>query len=289
MAFQSYSIDKDYQNVYYFLKDRQFSENFISNLRKKMGNIKVNGVNATIKHPLKANDILEINNSPNPATSIMHCIIPLDIVYEDEYYLLVNKPSGLACMPSKSHYTKNLAGAICYYLSKSTPNFTLRIVNRLDKDTSGIIIVAKDSISQKEITNIDKVYYAICKGKIDKALTVDAKIQTIVNNGVNQNKRIISPDGKIAITHITPIKYNDSYSLIKLKLESGRTHQIRVHLSSINHPLLGDSLYGQTTDLITHTALVCNEVTFYHPFLKKTLNFKVPFPPEFEQLIKKLF
>lgn len=286
--FQKYVINKDYRSVYHFLKDNGFSENYITNLRKKMGNIVLNGQSVTIRTGLKQNDILEINSNPNTSTSIMQCIIPLDIVYEDDYYLLVNKPSGLACMPSRSHYYENLAGAICYYMRQKMPSFTLRIINRLDKDTSGIIIVAKDSIAQKEIKDIDKIYYALCEGKIDKEIMIDANIQTITENGINQHKRIVSPEGKPAKTYVEPIRFNDSYSLIKLKLENGRTHQIRVHLSSIGHPLVGDCIYGNKSEFIDHTVLLCSEISFYHPFLNKTLTFKVPFPKDFEELASKL-
>ena len=286
--FQKYVINKDYRSVYHFLKDNGFSENYIKNLRKKMGNIVLNGQSVTIRTGLKQNDILEINSNPNTSTSIMQCIIPLDIVYEDDYYLLVNKPSGLACMPSRSHYYENLAGAICYYMQQKMPGFTLRIINRLDKDTSGIIIVAKDSIAQKEIKDIDKTYYALCEGKIDKEILIEAKIQTITENGINQHKRIVSPEGKPAKTYVEPIKFNDKYSLIKLKLENGRTHQIRVHLSSVGHPLVGDCIYGNKSEFIDHTVLLCSEISFYHPFLNKTLTFKVPFPKDFEELANKL-
>lgn len=291
--YQIYKIDKNYQNIYYFLKDNGFSENYITNLRKVMGNIKVNEENVTIRHPLKIGDELSINSNPNTKTTIMHCIIPLDIVYEDNYYILINKPSGLPCMPSRSHYSCNLAGAICYYMESKDLNFTLRIVNRLDKDTAGIIIVAKDSISQKEMKDINKTYYAICEGIIDKDLIIDKKIKTITNGTINVHKREESNDGKEAITYVHPIKSfvlikdnkEKTVTLIKLNLSHGRTHQIRVHLSSIGHPLLGDEIYGEKSIYIKQTALICKEVSFYHPFLNKVLSFSIPYPNDFKDLI----
>ena len=245
MKYQKFQIKKKYSSIYYFLKDQGFAENFITNLRKSWGNFKVNGEIVNIRKPLSINDVLEINSNPNKKTTIMQCRLPLDVVYEDEYYLLVNKPSGLSCMPSRSHYTHNLAGAICNYMKDKDDNFVLRIINRLDKDTAGIIIVAKDSISANKIKNIKKIYHAICVGKIEKNLKIEKKIKTITQNGKNEHKRIISEDGKEAVTFVTPIAYTDKHSLISLILEHGRTHQIRLHLSSIDHALLGDTLYDK--------------------------------------------
>lgn len=179
MKYREYKIDKEYKNIYYFLKDNAFSENYIKNLRKVYGYIRVNSKIVNIKQSLSIDDILEIAVSPNNKTTIMHCVLPLDIVYEDTYYLLVYKKSGLSCMPNKSHYSENLAGAICNYMKDKDENFTLRIINRLDKDTAGIIIVAKDSISQKDIKDINKTYHAVCKGKIDKSMMIDKKIKLL--------------------------------------------------------------------------------------------------------------
>lgn len=285
MKYQEFIITKDYKTIYYFLKDEGFAENFITNLRKTWGNFKVNGEIVNIRKSLKNGDKLEINNNPNSKTTITHCILPLDVVYEDKYYLLINKPSGISCMPSRSHYSNNLAGAICHYMKDKDDNFVLRIINRLDKDTAGLIIVAKDSISANKLKNIQKTYYAICEGEIKNIITINEKIKTITINGKNEHKRIISEDGQDAITHITPISHNKDYSLLSITLEHGRTHQIRLHLSSIKHSLLGDELYGQKSELINHTALLCKQISFYHPYLEKELNFEVDYPEDFKQVI----
>ncbi len=287
MNYFKFKIEKDYKSVYYFLKEEGFSENYIKNLRKKEGFIKVNNKTANTKTQIKSGDLLEINNSPNSKTCIQKCILPLNIVYEDEYYLLINKESGISCMPNRSHYDLNLAGAICNYMSQKDNNFVLRMINRLDKDTSGLIIIAKDSISQNKIRVLKKEYHAVCNGKIDKNLIVDKNIKTVNNNGINEIKRIISPDGAPATTFITPIKYNKNYSLIKLQLEHGRTHQIRVHLSSIGHPLIGDQLYGEKSEIINHSALICKKIVFFHPFIEKELTFEINYPQDMLSLIKK--
>ena len=290
MKYQEYKIDKNYKSIYIYLKDKSFSENYIKNLRKTWGNLLINKQIVNISHPLSYGDSLQINSNPNNKTNIQHCILPLDIVFEDEYYLLINKPSGLSCMPNKSHYSNNLSGAIAHYMANKDDNFVVRILNRLDKDTAGIIIVAKDSIAQKEIQNVQKTYHAICHGIVDSPQTINKPIKTIAENGINQHKRIVADDGQEATTFVRPLKNNKTTnrSLIELNLIHGRTHQIRVHLSSINHPLLGDEIYGEKSDLISHTALICKKITFDHPFANKTLSFEVDYPDDFKNIIDKI-
>ena len=215
----------------------------------------------------------------------MHCILPLDIVYEDAYYLLVNKPSGISTMPNRSHYSENLGGAICHYLQNNQPDFTLRILNRLDKDTSGLVLVAKNSIAQKDIKNIEKTYLALCEGVIDEPCTISKPILTVRDNGINQQKRVVSEQGQAASTFVLPIKTIENTTLLSITLKQGRTHQIRLHLSSIGHPLVGDALYGKASDRINHAALCCNKLSFYHPYLKKKLSFSAPLPQDFLSLI----
>ncbi|MBE7073778.1 MAG: RluA family pseudouridine synthase [Clostridiales bacterium] len=285
MKYQEYKIAEPYQTVYHYLKTMHFSENYIKNLRKDWGNILVNEKIVNIRCPLCIGDVLKINSSPNQKTDIKTCILPLDIVYEDEYYILINKPSGISCMPNKSHYDNNLAGAILNYMQDKESNFVVRILNRLDKDTAGIIIVAKSSIAQKDIKNLDKTYHAICEGIIDKSIQINSPIKTININGVNNRKRILSQDGQDATTFVTPISHNKLYSLISLKLKHGRTHQIRLHLSSIKHSLIGDEIYGTKSTLISHTALVCKELSFFHPYLKKQLSFEIDYPQDIKKIL----
>ena len=284
-SFSSYKITKDYDSVYYFLKDNGFSENFITNLRKVKGYILIDNQIATTKSFLPKKATLSICNNPNQKTTIMHCILPLDIVYEDAYYLLVNKSSGISTMPNRSHYSENLGGAICHYLQNNQPDFTLRILNRLDKDTSGLVLVAKNSIAQKDIKNIEKTYLALCEGVIDEPCTISKPILTVRDNGVNQQKRVVSEQGQAATTFVEPIKTIENTTLLSITLKQGRTHQIRLHLSSIGHPLVGDALYGKASDRINHAALCCNKLSFYHPYLKKKLSFSAPLPQDFLSLI----
>lgn len=275
--------------IYTYLKTNGYSENYLKNLRKQMGFIKLNNEECIITTKIKEGDIISVNVNPNTRTSIYSCIIPLDIVYEDEDILAVNKPSMLPTMPSKSHFKYNLSGAILNYMENKIPNFVVRIVNRLDKEASGIVLVCKNSLASNFLNkdeNTKKTYYAFCQGNLTKNIVIDTNILTETNQyGYNSNKRKTSTtSGKKAKTYVELVKNFKNYCLVKITLEHGRTHQIRVHLSSIGHPLLGDSLYGEKSSLINHTALLCKELEFVHPSTLKTIKLSVPFTSDFNKL-----
>lgn len=276
------------ETIYTFLKKLSYSENYLKHLRKKFGFIKLNDNDCFINKNITIGDTISIIKNPFPPSKFKSYHMSLDIVYEDDDYLVVNKPHNLACIPTKSHYDNNLAGGIQNYMLKKDENFVCRIINRLDKDTAGLVIVAKNSLAAHKITNskITKNYYAICEGKISAPLVINKTISTLRNEqGVIINKRAAGlKNGKQAKTIIQPIKQYKDYTLIKINLEHGRTHQIRCHLSSINHALLGDELYGKKSDLINHTALICKEMSFMHPFLNIEVNLSI----DFSQPIKKL-
>lgn len=322
MKYLEIKIEKKYESVYIYLKQKNFSEHFIKNLRSYFGAIMINGKPENINHPLNIDDILKIDRNPFKGTEIEKIYAPLDIIYEDDYYLVINKPSLLPTTPSRSHYHNNLAGIICAYINDS--EFTLRIMNRLDKDASGIIVVAKDTITYQNTVNIEKEYHAICHGNMRKRMVVEAPIYTVVENGINNRKRIISPFGQYAKTTFTPLKHlkdakylnfkhkinrnfrmiinkialsetnkrkfvkeNYALTLVKAEIFKGRTHQIRLHASSINHPLIGDKLYG-TNDLYSHSYLHLKTMKFHNNELDKDFTFSVPYPKDFKKVLKKL-
>lgn len=285
MKYQTIIANKAYSTLYYFLKEQNCSEKFISSLRRERGLLLINSEFATTRHPVNIGDEVQIALINLKKSNFKANNLPLDIVFEDEYILIVNKPAGLVCSSSKSHYDNNLAGAILGYMQKKNEDFVLRMLNRLDKDTSGFIIVAKDLFSYANIKQIDKTYHAICTGKIEKEIIIDSPIQTLTENGINQHKRIISPLGKSAKTFVRPL-CGQGNTLLSIKIENGRTHQIRVHLSSIGHALLGDSLYGEPSSLISHAALICKEISFTHPISKKHLTFTLPYPKDFQDAIE---
>ncbi len=282
---------REKQTIYSYLKMNKYSENFLKNLRKVFGYIKLNGENCFINAIVKENDVISINVNPNTKTSIYSCIVPLNIVYEDDDVLVVNKPSNMPSMPSKSHFSFNLSGAILAYMEKKDSNFVVRIINRLDKEASGLVLIAKNSLASNFLNdenNTSKTYYALCEGNLKEkeTIVIDKKIETLINkDGYNFQKRAISSNGKSAKTFVEVIKNFNGYCLVKINLKHGRTHQIRIHMSSIGHALLGDSLYGSKSELINHTALVCKELSFVHPTTKQKIYLSIPFPDDFIRLI----
>ena len=318
MKYLEIKIEENYDSVYIFLKQHNFSEHFIKNLRSYFGAIVVNGKAENVNKNLKRGDVLRVDRNPFKGTDIEKIYAPIDIVYEDEYYLIINKPALLPTTPSRSHYHKNLAGMICAYINDS--NFTLRIMNRLDMDASGLIVVAKDTITYQNTVNIEKEYYAICHGKVTRKTVVDAPVYTVVKDGINERKRIVSPFGQYAKTTFTPIrtlvdkkylafttkvirnfrailnkiaivksvvrKKDHTLTLVKAEIFKGRTHQIRLHASSINHPLIGDKLYG-ISDLYSHSYLHLKSIKFHNMELNRDFVFSVPFPKDFLAVLGK--
>ncbi len=314
--------------VYYLLKEQNISEHHITNLRKIKGAIKINGEDATTRSKLKNGDTLQILLSAQTPTQTNLCDGELDILFEDDDYLIVNKPHNLASTPTRSHFSMNLGGQICKYMLQKDRSFVLRILNRLDKDTAGIVIVAKNVLAYNALANeqkadnqspsndnkICKEYFALASGNIYENITINAPILTINNNGINEMKRIVSPQGKNAITHLQVIsnfspqnqsqqnaaRKNDlqnsqstpstPFCLVKLTLETGRTHQIRVHLSSIGHALLGDKIYANTPVSLSasHTMLILKAISFTHFRTKKEVCLEVPFPKEWDNFLAKL-
>ena len=288
MKYEQIKAQKKYEKLYYLLKDNSLSEAYLSKLRQNENNLLINGSPANMRSKVEEGDIVSFALEVGKKTEIETCEIDLDIVFEDEYLLVVNKPPLLASTPTKSHYSLNLAGGVCNYMSKKSNNFVYRILNRLDKDTSGLVIIAKSPFSYQNTMEIKKTYEAICEGELSYPLTIDKPIYTENINGINTLKRTISPLGKEATTFVQPIKSGKTFSHISLNLVHGRTHQIRVHLSSVGHPLVGDSIYGKKSELISHTALICKTISFLHPKTKKRLHFEAKYPESIENLLNQI-
>ena len=210
----------------------------------------------------------------------------LNIVYEDEWLLVVNKSSGIAVHPSVLHYSDSLCNGIRFYFDSIGLKKKIRPVNRLDLNTSGLVVFAKCEyiqeclISQMKNNDFKKEYLAVCEGIFDKKIgTINLPIARKDDSII---ERCISEDGQPSITHYEVLKEFNNYSLVKCYLETGRTHQIRVHMSAIGHPLLGDSLYGSISDLISRQALHCYNLKFIHPVFNSILNFYGDLPIDFK-------
>lgn len=261
-------------------------------------NILVNSKEINKNYKLKLNDYVEVN-LPEPETvAIKAENIPLDILYEDEDIIVVNKPQGMVVHPAVGHYDGTLVNALMFHCKNlSGINGELRpgIVHRIDRDTSGVLVVAKNDNAHKflaeqlAVHSMTRVYHAITQNKMSKdSGTINKPIGR--HNIERKKMAITEKNSKHAVTHFKVIEQFDKHSLLELKLETGRTHQIRVHMASIGHPILGDMVYGakkQPFDL-KGQALHAKVLGFIHPKTKEYLEFEAPYPEYFEKLIKKL-
>ena len=219
-------------------------------------------------------------------SNIVPTKMDLNIVFEDDWLLVVNKPAGIAIHPSVLHYSDSLCNGIRFYFDKIGLKKKIRPVNRLDLNTSGLVVFAKCEyiqeclINQMKNNQFKKEYLSVCDGIFnEKYGTINLPIARKENSII---ERCISENGQTAITHYEILKEFDNYSLVKCSLETGRTHQIRIHMSAISHPLLGDSLYGSISDLINRQALHCYNLQFIHPVYNNDLNFFGDLPNDFK-------
>src|SRR5690625_2717137 len=227
-----------------YLRDKlQFSSRFIKRLTTKSGYLTINGENVTVRYKLKQGDVLRIFWPEEIRSDSMRAEkMPLQIVYEDDWIIVINKPAGIPSIPSRLHPRGTIAnGLLAYYDERNLP-YTIHIVTRLDKDTSGLMLVAKHQIShsilQKNQQNNDlvRIYEAIVAGILqEKRATIDRPIRRKQTSII---EREVHPSGKSAVTHYEVIKQYAQYAHVSIKLETGRTHQIRVHFASIGHTLL---------------------------------------------------
>lgn len=287
-----YKIEENdnYVNLKDLLKNYfQVSDRLLIKLKHEQ-KIFVNDTKAYVDMPLNLGDIISIYiDFIEDNSNIVPTYMPLDIVYEDDAFLVVNKSSGVPVHPSMEHFEDSLSNGIKYYFDKIGLKKKIRPVNRLDKDTSGLVIFAKNEyiqeclVKQMQAKEFIKEYIAICAGNLEKRSgIINAPIARKENSII---ERCIAESGASAITHYEVIKSYNNYSVVKCILQTGRTHQIRVHMAHIGHPLLGDTLYGLPSPLINRQALHAYKITFIHPITKQKLEFTAKIPADFENLI----
>ena len=290
MILQYRVIDNKFYNLKEILKVHfQLSDNLITKLKQNR-KILLNSEFTYLDHLVKINDFVEVdldleesseNIVPNPN-------IELDIVFEDDSILIVNKSAGIPVHPSMNHFTDSLSNAVKYYFNTINLKKKIRPVNRLDKNTSGLVIFAKNEyvqdllIKQMKANILKKEYLAILVGTLkEKNGVINAPIARKEGSII---EREINEKGFSSITHFKLIRnfeYNNTkLSLVKFVLETGRTHQIRLHSKYINHPILGDSLYGSSSSFISRQALHAYKINFLHPIKKEPLSFEVPLPED---------
>ena len=282
-----YEIKNNYKTINQILQNElQISSRLLYKLIK-MQKILLNNKICDTRSMTNAGDIITIDlNYEEDNSNIVPTQMNLDIVFEDDWLLIINKPAGIAVHPSILHYSDSLCNGIRFYFDKIGLKKKVRPVNRLDLNTSGLVVFAKCEyiqeclISQMKNNEFKKEYLAVCNGIFEKKSgTINLPIARKENSII---ERCISEDGQPSITHYEVLKDFDNYSLVKCSLETGRTHQIRVHMSAIGHPLLGDSLYGSISDLIDRQALHCYNLQFVHPVNNNVLNFYGELPIDFK-------
>ncbi len=262
------------------------------------GYILVNKKQEKSSYQLVLNDVIEIADFPKELTALKPENIPLDIVYEDDDLLVINKPVGLITHPGSGNKEHTLANALKFYsdsLSNINGEFRPGIVHRLDKDTAGLMVVAKNDAShlflaeQLKDHTLGRHYYALVLGEIDEE--VGEIIAPIGRDKSNRLKMAVDlKNGKDAVTEFTVKERYKGYTLIECVLKTGRTHQIRVHLNYINHPVVGDLIYGKGNKLIYDKGqlLFAYYISFIHPKSKKTMRFSVPLPKYFADVLESL-
>jgi 23S rRNA pseudouridine1911/1915/1917 synthase len=266
-----FSIDPTYGNKTvkaFLLNECHLSNSGIKRLKSSEDGILLNGKRVYVTEILKAGDSLEIRLPERKESNIAPVKGDLEILYEDEDILAVDKPPYLPVHPSKGHVNDSLANLVVAYLNENGDDGVFRCVTRLDKNTSGVVLLAKNSLShdrlRKQLVSHKflKIYHAIVHGETEKSGTIS---YPIIRPDAATIRRIVSNDGLPAVTHYKTLKTINGISYVEIIPETGRTHQIRVHMAYINHPLCGDFLYGDENDGYERQMLHAYSISFSHP------------------------
>jgi len=285
----TYTIEENNKTIKQILKERLFISDRLLTFLKKNSLILYNNdkiTNLNILARLNSTVTVDLNFEEDN-NNIVPIKMDLKIIYEDEALLIIDKPAGIPVHPSILHYTNSLSNGVKYYFDSINLKKKIRPVNRLDRNTSGIVIFAKNQyiqeclIHQMQTKEFKKTYLAVVEGHLKKLNgTIDAPITRKENSII---ERCVAENGEKSITHYKVLKQNfeKNYDIVECLLETGRTHQIRVHLSYIGHPLIGDTLYGNNSKYISRQALHAYKVEFIHPITNKLTQFTSDVPKDF--------
>lgn len=294
-----YRIPNSYEGhkISEFLRNQGISTKSIIRLKSDVENVLLNDEPGFINRILKKDDRLTLCvKELESSKKIPPVDLPLSIIYEDEDILIVNKPANMPIHPSMNNYENTLGNAVAYYYMKKGEPFLYRCINRLDRDTTGLTILAKHYLScgilydEMESHEIKRTYYAIVENRtvfdapyahrLLQTGTIDLPLGRKPDSAIERMVDI--KNGDKAITHYRVLATNDGLSLLELQLDTGRTHQIRVHMQAIGHPLIGDFLYNSKDTHMKRQALHAGKLSFRHPITKETLSFTAPVPQDMQ-------
>ncbi|MBE5896756.1 MAG: RluA family pseudouridine synthase [Lachnospiraceae bacterium] len=301
-----YDITTEYEGmkISRFLQLRGYSEKNLTALRGQEETIYLNGRPVHMNETICQGDLIEVYiPEVEEATAVVPVNIPIEVVYEDEDIIVINKPANMPIHPSRMHQDNSLANALAYYYKKDLDDkdavnnkFVFRCINRLDRDTTGLTIVAKHMVSAAILYNemkrrdIRRTYYAIVEEAADNRLpdsgVIDAPIGRADEQGIA--RRVDYEKGQPAVTHYEVIDRVGDLALVQLKLETGRTHQIRVHMSHIGHPLIGDKIYNPKNSIMDRQALHAGELEFIHPITGVKLIIKADIPEDMRRVLNSI-
>lgn len=281
-----YIIDEQSENrtIHDFLLHQGYSAKNIIYLKKIPESILLNGTWAFVNRKLSAGDELCIHITEESSSDIEPIPSDLSVLYEDEDLLIIDKPWGMPSIPSMYHHADSLGNAVCAYYAAQGTSFVYRPVNRLDKNTSGLVLIAKHIISAAMLSalaakgEISKTYTAIAEGQLPERGTIDAPIARYDDSLIT--RCVDFANGSRAVTHYHVMEQKENYALVSIHLETGRTHQIRVHFSHIGHPLAGDDLYGGNCTAMTRHALHAGTIEFTQPLTGKQISCQAPLPED---------
>ena len=289
-----YIIDEDSAGlrVEQFLRRKRYSGQNLSEIKRMPKSILVNGVHYYMRQELSKDDHLQVricetkNSEKIPPTNL-----PLNIIYEDEDLLVLNKPAGMPIHPSLNNYTNSMANALAYYFQSQGKPFIFRCCNRLDRDTSGLTIVSKHLVSGSILSDMTKYrevhreYLAIARGSVTPSEgTIQAPLGR--KGGTIIERTVDWEHGEDAITHYKVVKEANGHSLVSLRLETGRTHQIRIHMKYLGYPLIGDYLYNPDMEYMTRQALHSHHMEFTHPITGEHMSFTAPLPEDMARVMQ---
>lgn len=277
-----------------YLKLKGFSSRNLIALKQNPENVRVNGVPSFMNHTLQPGDELTVHIMEEVSSEKIPPVkLPLEIVYEDEDLMVINKPAGMPIHPSMNNYENSLGNALAWYFKEQGIPFVFRCINRLDRDTSGLTIIAKHAVSagilssmvaSKGESGITREYLAIVKGHVTPGEgTIDAPLAR--KSGSILEREVNFLTGERAVTHYHVVDEKNGYSLVSLTLETGRTHQIRVHMKYLGYPLIGDYLYHPDMERISRQALHAHHLEFHHPITGEFLSFTAPLPADMQAVL----